>query len=130
MCSLAHTIVQVMRKVVIILVGSAMVLWKSDMARELVDGMVLAVPYSVHSRMKHTCEATISNVQGWSIGPTSSQLQCTVAYGIVGKNTYVKIVGIIERSICETSRIFRNVSETIIILANSFVQIFCLLLIC
>ena len=53
-----------MRKVVIILVGSAMVLWKSEVATELVDRMVLAVPYSVHSRTKHTCGATISNVEG------------------------------------------------------------------
>ena len=41
MRSLAHTVVQVMRKVVIILVGSAMVLWKSEVATELVDRMVL-----------------------------------------------------------------------------------------
>ena len=49
MHSLAHTIVQVMRKVVIIPVASPMVLWKS----EVVDAMVLVVPYNVHSRMKH-----------------------------------------------------------------------------
>lgn len=86
MCSLAHTVVQVMRKVVIILVCSAMVLWKLEVATELVDGMVLAVSYSVHSRMKHTCGATISNVQGWSIGTASNQLQCTVAHGTGDKN--------------------------------------------
>ena len=49
MCSLVHTVVQVMRKVVIIPVASPMVLWKS----KVVDAMVLEVPCSVHSRMKH-----------------------------------------------------------------------------
>ena len=48
MRSLAHIVVHVMRKVVIIPVGSPMVLWKS----EVVDAMVLAVQSRVHSRMK------------------------------------------------------------------------------
>ena len=91
MRSLTHTVVQVMRKVVIILVGSAMVLWKSEVATELVDRMVLAVSYSVHSRTKHTCGATISSVEGWCAGTASSQLQCTVAHDTAGKKITVCI---------------------------------------
>ena len=86
MHSLAHTVVHVMRKVVTILVGSAMVLWKSEVATVPVNGMVLAMPCSVHSKMKHTCKATIFSVEGWNTGTASSQLQCTVAYDIAGKN--------------------------------------------
>ena len=53
MCNLAYTIVHIMRKFVIILLTSPMVLWKSEVATVLVDMMVLAVACSVHRRMKH-----------------------------------------------------------------------------